>query len=117
MWAWDGTRWNPVTQGFGQPELSPSQPLASDGTGLVLLDGAMQKGDTAVTWLWRQAGWAPSDAVAPTPQRVSHAMAYDTHRRRVVMFGGHSGFGPGRTGEMFGDTWEWTGSAWVRVQP
>ena len=84
---------------------------------MLMLDGAMHKGNAAITWLWRDDRWTRSDAAPPTPQRVSHALAYDSRRRRVVMFGGHAGFMPGRNGEHFGDTWEWTGAAWERVSP
>jgi len=117
MWAWDGTHWTRLTSGFGDPLLSPTQPLSAGPGGLMLLDGAMHKGNVAMTWLWRDGKWLRSEAAPPTPQRVSHAMAYDTNRKRIVMFGGHGGFMPGRNGEMFGDTWEWNGTAWERVWP
>ena len=117
MWAWDGTRWTRISEAFGEPTLSPSQPLSPGTDGLLLLDGAMHKGNVAITWLWRGGSWMRSEAAPPIPQRVSHAMAYDARRKRVVMFGGHGGFMPGRSGEMFGDTWEWSGSEWQRVHP
>ena len=117
MWTWDGTRWSRVTAGFGEPALSPMPPLTPTAAGLLLLDGAIVQGNTAFTWLWHGDRWTRADAAPPVPQRVSHALAYDSRRKRVVMFGGHSGFGPGRTGEMFGDTWEWSGERWERVDP
>lgn len=116
LWGWDGQRWAKLNE-FGDPTLSPSQPLASTDKGLLILDGAMHKGNSEITWLWREGRWARSEATPPTPQRVSHAMAYAADRGRLVMFGGHAGFMPGRNGEMFGDTWEWNGSAWIRVAP
>jgi len=117
MWTWDGTRWSRVTSGFGEPALSPMPPLTPTATGLLLMDGGIAQGNTAFTWLWRGDRWTRADAAPPAPQRVSHALAYDSRRKRVVMFGGHSGFGPGRTGEMYGDTWEWSGDKWERVDP
>jgi hypothetical protein len=117
MWGWDGTRWSPITSGFGDPVLSPMPPITPTAAGLLLLDGGLVQGDKALTWLWQGDTWTRAEVVPPVPQRVSHAVAYDHRRQRVVMFGGHSGFGPGRTGEMFGDTWEWTGAAWERVHP
>ena len=117
VWAWNGTRWSRVSKVSGDPALSPTQPLSPSPSGMLLLDGAMHKGNAAITWLWQDGRWTRSDAASPTPQRVSHALAYDTRRRRVVMFGGHAGFMPGRNGEHFGDTWEWSGAAWERVHP
>jgi hypothetical protein len=43
--------------------------------------------------------------------RLQHAMAYDTHRGRVVMFGGR-GAGPENGDFQFNDTWEWDGLRW-----
>jgi hypothetical protein len=117
MWTWDGTRWSSVSSRFGEPALSPMPPLTATPAGLLLMDGGIVQGNTPVTWLWQSDRWTQGKAAPPVPQRVSHALAYDYRRKRVVMFGGHSGFGPGRTGEMFGDTWEWTGEAWERVHP
>ncbi len=41
--------------------------------------------------------------------RASHAMAYDSARDRVVLFGGYLGPGNGLSGE----TWEWDGATWA----
>ncbi len=51
--------------------------------------------------------WMQSNAPTPTP-RVEFAMAYDSTRQRVVLFGGRDSGG----GARFADTWEWTGTAW-----
>jgi len=42
------------------------------------------------------------------PARNRHAMAYDSARQRVVLFGGLDE----RTGARLGDTWEWDGEQW-----
>lgn len=47
---------------------------------------------------------------SPTP-RGGHAMAYDSARERLVLFGGINGLQPE------GDTWEWNGATWVNVSP
>ena len=44
--------------------------------------------------------------------RWAHAMAYDSSRQRVVLFGGNV------TNWTAGDTWEWDGTAWsLRTTP
>lgn len=53
--------------------------------------------------------WTESPTVLPRPQkRVGAAIAYDSVRQRVVLFGGF-----GLAGVPLGDTYEWTGTAWV----
>ena len=52
--------------------------------------------------------------LAPSPlARFEHAMAYDSARGRVVLFGGHYDYLP----SLLGDTWEWDGSLWVERTP
>lgn len=41
--------------------------------------------------------------------RNAHAMAYDSDRRRVILFGGAD------EAKVCGDTWEWDGKRWIRV--
>jgi hypothetical protein len=43
------------------------------------------------------------------PARAEHAIASDSARSRVVLFGGRGGSGP------LADTWEWDGAAWTQV--
>jgi hypothetical protein len=117
LWAWDGTRWTQTGGRFGAPEIAPGQPITSDALGVLLLDGGIMQGRQALTWQWNGASWTRSLGAPPVPQRVSHAMAYDARRKRVVMFGGHAGTLAGRSGEIYGDTWEWDGASWVKMHP
>ena len=50
-------------------------------------------------------------AVSP-PVRYQHALAYDSARGKVVLFGGY-GYPP----YLLSDTWEWDGSAWNQRTP
>lgn len=62
---------------------------------------------------WHQiAGGYWQEIYSDTPaSRLQHAMAYDSRRGRVVMFGGR-GAGPENGDFMFNDTWEWDGIRW-----
>ena len=70
------------------------------------------------TWEWDGAGWSrrlPTDPEGdgdPSP-RLDHAMAYDSARGRVLLFGGHQGTEWG----ALSDTWEWDGASWARRAP
>ncbi|MCO5168093.1 MAG: hypothetical protein M9894_17250 [Planctomycetes bacterium] len=84
--------------------------LVSCTTGVLLLGGHSQEGcvrDLAPGMLeWRGAEWRHHD-VPGALLRCAPALAWDTHRRRVVLFGGRLWNDP------LGDTWEWDGSGWT----
>lgn len=56
-------------------------------------------------------GWTVSHRDVPV-QRAHHAMAYDSRRGRVVLFGGQS-IGPNVTTANLKDLWEWDGFNWI----
>lgn len=56
------------------------------------------------TWAWNGTSWTDITPPGILPDiRFDHAMATDTDRNRIVMFG------------PFEDTWEWDGSQWTPV--
>ncbi len=59
--------------------------------------------DAAPSWAFRPGMYAPS-------ARTSPAMAYDSHRQRVVLFGGLNT-------HRQPDTWEWDGYRWLKRTP
>lgn len=65
-----------------------------------------------VDTLWQYDGndWSQHASVGPSP-RTRHAMAFDVQRGRLVLFGGE------RNLLVFGDTWEWDGTAWAQSLP
>ena len=64
---------------------------------------------TDETWLWNGSSWTQASPAASPPARMTHAIAYDSRRERVVLFGGSDGT------RTFGDTWEWDGTTWRKV--
>lgn len=59
------------------------------------------------TWTWDGNTWTQAQNAGPSA-RYGHAMAYDSIRDRIVLFGGL-----GAT--QLGDTWEWDGTDWTQV--
>ena len=53
--------------------------------------------------------WTQKQDTGPLP-RVDHAMAADSDRGRVVLFGGDS-----LREKLFNDTWEWDGEDWTQA--
>ncbi len=56
--------------------------------------------------------WQLVSTSGPSPRR-NHAMAYDSARQKVVLFGGAVGYGEDSV--PLGDTWEWDGQTWTQV--
>jgi len=57
-------------------------------------------------WKWNGRGWEPVEMETP-PFRAWTAMAYDTRRQRLVVFGGKD-----KTQKGYPDFWEWDGDEW-----
>ncbi len=110
----DGARWFTSTP-VGPPTRSAGAMAFDASRGEAILFGG--NGGTALgvlndTWRWNGATWTPVPLQASPPlPRHGHAMTYDLHRRRVVMFGGTQGT---QTLPTLGDTWEWDGATWSR---
>jgi hypothetical protein len=82
LWEWDGARWT-------------------------------QRMENSISNGWtfsNAAGWQVAHQDRPV-QRAHHAMAYDSRRGRVVLFGGHS-LDPGGNTPILKDLWEWDGTQW-----
>jgi hypothetical protein len=63
------------------------------------------------TWTWDGSMWHQSNPSPSPPGRHAHAMAYDSWRRQVVLFGGAA------ISSFFNDTWVWNGTAWTLEVP
>jgi len=116
-WEYDGTAWTQMCTTSPCSGTKPSfrlwSALAYDSIRkTVVLFGGSGLQDT---WEWNGSAWTPVCTTAPCSTtlpagRSKHRMTFDSDRGRVIMFGGESS-----TGTRFGDTWEYTGSAWIQV--
>lgn len=115
-WEWDGSTWTQVA------DMGPSVRWYSGMTyddshqRLVLFGGVTTGGggdDTlGDTWEWNGTEWTQVADIGPAP-RLGCALAYDTVRQRVVLFGGYNGtMNPPK---FFDDTWEWDGTEWTQI--
>lgn len=123
----------PAQAGSGSPEwvqrITPTLPPAARAPQMVydearelsvVFGGAQNSQDGGGTWGetwgydgtdWRQLHPGDSAGVSAPAPRAGHAMAYDSARQVIVLFGGGIPFGGGPQG----DTWEWDGTSWTRV--
>lgn len=109
-WEWDGSGWNFAASG---PPSRQSAGIAYDtarrraiffGGNVYASVDYFFYGDT---WIWEGGVWTQLDAPGPAA-RAGHAMAYDSGRDRVVLFGGWS-----NEEDILSETWEWDGAAWA----
>jgi len=125
-WEYDGTSWKLVTptdpEDDGNPEGRMYHSLAYDSTrGVVVLFGGWEGtgGNTYASDTWEYDGisWrlaTPSDPENDgNPEGRKHqALAYDSTRGVMVLFGGMGSSYP-----PFSDTWEYDGTSWREVIP
>jgi hypothetical protein len=117
VYEWDGRTWRDLTPPAGSPTARISPALAYDGArarvllfgGEYYVSGSTTRYDD--TWEWDGTAWAQKAPASSPPRRSRAGMAYDSARRRMVLFGG-----TGDSGAL-GDTWEWDGSAWIPRTP
>lgn len=105
-------------------DVSPKPPparvlggLSIDASGrLLLFNGSsfsfLGRPDDEKMWSWDGATWIPRTAPVHLPPRSRFAYAFDSVRKRIVVFGGIDAAGVPTT-----ETWEWDGVSWEQRLP
>ncbi len=106
-WLWDGERW---TSAPIAPEPRRNAALVYDAeSGGVILFGGIGGDDDVVygdTWLLAAGSWSQVSNSGPSP-RWNHAMAADSARDQIVLFGGSD------LNTAYADTWQWGRAGWT----
>jgi len=111
FWIWEGSQWRQVAglHPPGRAEAGMAYDVHRER--LVLFGGYRLNGDRRErlgdTWEWDGGQWRQVSDQGPTA-RNGVAMAYDSSRRRVVLFGGSGG--------PSDETWEWNGREWKPIR-
>lgn len=112
--AWNGVDWHYRDIGNQHPwEDSPRGIAAVTSRGVIVLAG---KG----TLEWDGSHWIHHLPTGYGPYSDGHAVAFDSLRDVVVLFGGWYSGGIGATGGWSGPvdlTYEWNGIGWAHIQP
>jgi hypothetical protein len=116
-WEWDGDGWTQVEDTGPQPAYYRFTMTYDTARQVTVLEGGAANSATGSpapvgTWTWDGSTWTQVADVGPS-QRLAAALADDTTRERVVLFGGGSYTATTFTYEH--DTWEWDGSVWEQV--
>jgi hypothetical protein len=107
-WEWDGTDWTVVPVACPPPARGGATLAYDQAKQKVLMFGGYTSQPLLYfndTYAWDGTVWQKlKQCIGPSPVgRSDHAMAYDLHRQRMVMFGGFTGDSPA---VLLGDTWE-----------
>jgi hypothetical protein len=129
LWSWNGTRWTDLTPGGTKPLARYNHAVAYDATNdrLVVFGGWSGAADCngsgtnrcGDTWVWNGSAWADVTPGSDPSPRSGPAMAFDSSRDRVVLFGGNDNSGDcnGSGKNLCDDTWEWNGTTWSKITP
>lgn len=103
-WEWDGASWTQVATAHVPPgNRYPWGLMAFDATrGTVVLHSGVASFVGNDTWEYDGTDWSQVATTNTLLNRVSGAMAFDTARQSLVLFGGASNLLPGG---YHGDTW------------
>ena len=117
-WAFGGEEWTQLEDLGPTPRHDHATAYDVTRSRLVLFGGLQSSnGTTGVvgdTWEWDGTSWTQIEETGPAP-RCGHAMAYDSLKQRILLFGGLVGTGGGGVLQPVGDTWEWDGASWTQV--
>jgi hypothetical protein len=120
-WEWNDRKWVLVSQTGPGPRTFPAMTYDNLRNRIVLFGGNRvlfgkspdENKFLSDTWEWDGRKWTQIKADGPSP-RAEAAIAFDSRRGRVVLFGGHNRVGP--AGSRLGDTWEWDGKRWTEMK-
>ena len=112
-WEWDGRKWTEIKVS-GPPPRAEAVMVFDSQRGRTVLFGGHSRSEQRRNWLgdtweWDGKSWIQIDVPGPSP-RNGAAAAYDSLRKRVVLFGGSTEHG------VSGETWEWNGREWSENQ-
>lgn len=85
--------------------------MAYDSLRNVVVMFAMSSLGVLETWEWNGAQWVFRTSVGPSARNA--ALAFDSNRGMVVLFGGLLPNGLGQPPPLSSETWEWDGSDWT----
>ena len=124
-WTWDGSAWATHSQPNGPgarstPEMgydaATKQLVMYGGFGSYSCPNGIYWGTLNDTWTWNGSIWTAQTPATAPPPITGGCAANDPASGHLIMFGGNNVI-PTAGGEAFNDTWQWTGTNWVKLAP
>ncbi|MCX5691581.1 MAG: immunoglobulin domain-containing protein [Planctomycetota bacterium] len=114
LWSWDGNSWTMVAPSGPAPRYHARLAFAPSSGRSYLFGGFNGSSYFGDLWAWNGTAWqdlSTSAGTGPSP-RAHAAVAFDTNRGRLVVFGGLDAAAATR---RLSDTWEFDGTTWHQV--
>jgi hypothetical protein len=112
LWVWDGRQWRERYSDPPAPRQNQAMAFDADRGETLMFGGVSGYNNPwdffGDTWRWNGVQWELAAASGPAARRDA-AMAFDSARGRVVLYGGQECCG----GPSEYDTWEWDGLRWA----
>lgn len=109
MWAWDGTKWNPIKT-MVEPIYNTSMVFMENKKIMIRYGG--YDGNTRIdtTWYYSKTNdWQILKTFINPPARNHACMIYNTEDSSAFLYGGHNG------DFVFGDMWKLKDGNWIQV--
>ncbi len=111
-WIWDGTSWTQQTPATSPGRIADARIAADTVRSQLILFGGLDYVPSGPirpflddTWAWNGVEWSFQTLTVHPTERAQHAMAYDSARGQIVLFGGGSS-----DDSSLDDTWVWEGN-------
>jgi hypothetical protein len=114
IWSFDGDVWHELTTDGPPNRQSFAYAYDSEKNQLVLFGGVSRDATTDAnifyddTWIWDGRVWRSVSSSTHPSARADQVMAYDSVRKRVMLFGGSAG-------TDLGDTWVFENNQWIQL--
>jgi hypothetical protein len=116
-WQWNGSQWSEIPLMNLLLPVGHNLPAAAfdSSRGRIVLTEASSRSVGPALNVWESGAgvWQSITTTSKPPPRLEHAMAYDSIRQKVMLFGGSMGQIQG----ALSDTWEWSGAGWTELHP
>lgn len=121
-WIWSGATWAQRSAGGPIPRMGATMAFDPLRQEVVLFGGVQPQGGLPLgpllrdTWSWNGVAWTEHFGISAPTARCFSVMAHDSHRGRLMLFGGANAglfpvFAPRATEN---DVWEWDGASWTQ---
>jgi uncharacterized RDD family membrane protein YckC len=114
-WVWSSQGWRLLDVPIEPPWNYPRTLVYDQATRqVVLFESPVSPKSGDETWTWSGVKWTEQHPADSPPSRTGAALAYDASTSQLLLYGGMR-FGKGNTSHTYQDTWDWTGTTWVKL--